>query len=119
MNATLTATGVIATILSVVFAIAAYFVQRKKNNSGRSDKPVPGAANPGEDAHVVTTRRGVSREMKRHEASSEGVAPPPPAAQPQTENQSGGQKQIFRKYTAKGIAESEAVIEDEDEVLWE
>jgi hypothetical protein len=118
MNATLTATGVIATILSVVFAIAAYFVQRKKNNSGRSGNAVS-LGNPEEEAHVVTTRHGVSKEMKRHGSTAEGVVPPPPAPPPKTEVPGSGQKQVFRKYSAKGVAESEAVIEDEDEVLWE
>jgi len=119
MDATLTATGVIATILSVFFAIAAYFVQHKKNKQSQNSAQAATAPKP-EEPHVVTTRQGVIKEKKRQsEVAASKPAPKPQPPPPVATVDDTGQKPIFKKYTAKGGYEEDAGLNEEDEALWE
>ena len=116
MDATLTATGIIATILSVFFAIAAYFVQRKKNLAA-SDKKNQADDARGEGASVVTTRHGVNKEKARQSDLIAGPSDADSSSHPTEEI--GAQKPVFKKYTASGGYEDDAGLRGDDEALWE
>ncbi len=116
MDPSLTRTGVIATILSLIFAAAAFYVQHRKNSASRKK-----LSKAEEDApHVSTTRAGQAKEHKRQskisEDSSATVAEEPtsPKTQPST-----GPKPIFKKYTTSGTQEEHPGLHDDDEALWE
>lgn len=118
MNATLTATGVIATILSVIFAFAAYFVQHKKNNSSKAVNQVPDSEGIDGTAHVVTTRHGFTKEKKRRVETATGKGEPAMVNSDHPTSDAGA-KPLFRKYSAKGGYEEDAGLDTEDEALWE
>lgn len=116
MDATLTATGIIATILSVFFAIAAYFVQRKKNLAA-SDKKYPGGEALGGKASVVTTRHGLNKEKARQSALLASHSDADSSSR--SAEETGAQKPVFKKYTASGGYQDDTCLRGDDEALWE
>ncbi len=116
MDPSLTRTGVIATILSLIFAAAAFYVQHRKNSASRNK-----LSKVEEDApHVSTTRAGQAKEHKRQSRISEesmitvDEEPATPEIQP-----SIGPKPIFKKYTTSGTQEEHPGLHNDDEALWE
>jgi hypothetical protein len=107
----LTATGVIATIVSVLFALAAFYVQWRRR---QNEKP--------EDT--------IQAQMERDRIGTEEQAEKPfdnaaPANEAQTgAGDSGRQDQPsmdmpFRRYTPRGSEESASQPFDDDEYVWE
>ena len=116
MDPSLTRTGVIATILSFIFAAAAFYVQHRKNSVSKNK-----FLKTEEDApHVSTTRSGQLKEQKRQSSkiADNEIEPAKSAVAPETQP-SNTSKPIFKKYTTSGTLEEHPGLHDDDEALWE
>ena len=113
MDPSLTRTGVIATILSFIFAAAAFYVQHRKSSGSKNklmktEDDVP---------HVSTTRSGQLKEERR-QAKMVAGEPEELVVAPKTDP-SGAPKPIFKKYTTSGTQEEHPGLHDDDEAIWE
>lgn len=129
MDPSLTRTGVIATILSFIFAAAAFYVQHRKNSASKNNLS---GTQEDDTPRVSTTRSGQAKEEKRQskiredevepetEPQPDPVDPEPTEAvvAPKTEA-TGGTKPIFKKYTTSGTQEEHPGLHNDDEALWE
>ncbi len=136
MDGPLVTTAAIATVLSLIFAVAAFLVQRKRREAGQYDAPGEAVQSP-QAVHQATSKVEEPvvphvRELPREEFIQHDPTPPPrrgpfmpgvtkstAARAPQTRPDAGDDdKVIFKRYTASGGDEA-AGSPSQEELLWE
>jgi len=119
MDPAFTTTGIIATILAVIFATAALLVQRKKkrieSNNGQKSASK-------KQVHVSTSRHGNRKQADDDSDFIPDLKIPsenPNNSQEKKSDPPPGDKAVFKKYTAKGTREESPDLGDDEDILWE